>query len=129
MQPNDIMPPINRFRSQNPQPPNAEAEKLPPMTRPPVVPQKPGISPGVQALMQRNATNNAKMPPGAGMAPGVQPVRPMQQFQGQPKPMPMQGNRQIQQRPMPPQGNRQMPPGQIVDPYMQRRLMAFRYMR
>jgi hypothetical protein len=124
MIPNDTMPPINQFRSQAPQPPNQGI--APPM-------QKPGISPGVQALMrfQRPATNNAQPPQGAPGAPGVQPVRPMQQFQNYPGVMPPVGNQfQNNQQAMPPQGLGQQkpiqnPPGQIVDPYMQRRLSAF----
>jgi hypothetical protein len=112
-------PPIqgNRY-AQDP----AGAPKNP---NPPVQAMKPGISPGVAALMQRgrpdpNSGQNLPLSlatlhaEGARGAPGAQMVRPMQQFQGAPKPMPMQA------------ATEGMPGAPKVDPNMQRRLMAFR---
>lgn len=130
-------------------------------TMPPIQAPPGGISPGVQALMNRAlpvSSQNLPVPlatlHAAGGAPGVQPVQPGQFNQAQPnglaKPMQMhpqsmpqynqamqQGMNQVQSglfgqqgqpQPMPPQPvmqNQNPQPGQIVDPYMRRRLAAF----
>ena len=102
-------------------------------TMPPIQAPPGGISPGVQALMNRAlpvSSQNLPVPlatlHAAGGAPGVQPVQPGQFNQAQPnglaKPM------QLPPQPMPPQPVMQSQnpqPGQIVDPYMRRRLAAF----